>query len=238
MTHGLPSILVIATVVALALVPHLEAAAPATGRVSGSVRQAGTEASVRFAQVRIEGAALTGRENNQIIQKIGADGRYRLDVPPGTYELWAAAPDHEEVLKRVELSAGAALQVDLNPSNSAAHRAHKLGGLLVRDVGAHVEGDQLRRLPCERRNDRFNVAAPRCDDPIDRVERHDLPGLHRHATNNGVSHRLNDAEGSCGSPSRLHAWNKLLKRERRVPREERGDPFGGIAGRNDHDVRR
>ena len=114
MMHPRLAILAFTAAVALAFLPCVEAAAPAMSRVTGSVRQAGTDASVRFAQVRIEGAALVGRENNQIIQKIGADGRYRLDVPPGSYELWASAPDHEETLKRVEVSAGATLQIDLS----------------------------------------------------------------------------------------------------------------------------
>ena len=90
----------------------LHGAAPANVRVTGSVTQAGSGGSVRFAQVRIEGAALAGRENNQIIQKVGTDGRYRLDVPPGAYELWASAPDHEEILRRVDLKAGEALTAD------------------------------------------------------------------------------------------------------------------------------
>ena len=96
----------------LAAASALPGAAPATGRVTGGVTQAGTGGMVRFAQVRIEGAALTGRENNQVIQKVGADGRYRLDVPPGAYELWASAPDHEEVLRRVELKSGETLTTD------------------------------------------------------------------------------------------------------------------------------
>ena len=113
MIRILSATLALATAVALTFLSRLDAAAPATGRVTGSVRQAGTDAAVRFAQVRLEGAALTGRENNQIIQKIGTDGRYRFDVPAGSYELWASAPDHEETLKRVEVATGATLQVEL-----------------------------------------------------------------------------------------------------------------------------
>ena len=33
-------------------------------------------------------------------------------MPPGAYELWASAPDHEEILRRVELKAGEALTAD------------------------------------------------------------------------------------------------------------------------------
>jgi hypothetical protein len=80
-------------------------------------------------------------------------------------------------------------------------------------VGELLDGRFKKKWNRERRNDCLNIAAPRCNDPVDRVERHDLPRLHRHTANNGVAHRLNDAEGARSGSSRLHARDKLFKRE-------------------------
>jgi mono/diheme cytochrome c family protein len=88
------------------------AAAPAPARLAGRiVSEAGGPA--RFAQVRVEGAALAGRENSQVIQRAGADGTFQVSLPPGTYDVWVTAPDHEESTFRLEVSAGAALNRDV-----------------------------------------------------------------------------------------------------------------------------
>ena len=63
---------------------------------------------MRFAQVRVEGAALVGRENSQVIQRAGSDGTFLVSLPPGTYDVWVTAPDHEEATFRLEVTAGAA----------------------------------------------------------------------------------------------------------------------------------
>ena len=68
---------------ALALFAAAAAAQPA--RVSGQVRQVGSTAAVAKAQVKVEGPALAGRENSQVIRRANADGRYQLDLPAGTY---------------------------------------------------------------------------------------------------------------------------------------------------------
>src|SRR5688572_19908288 len=52
---------------ALALIAAVAAAQPA--RISGRVRQAGSAAGVANAQVKVEGPALAGRENSQVIKR-------------------------------------------------------------------------------------------------------------------------------------------------------------------------
>lgn len=124
----------------VALLVTARAAAPAGARVSGRVLRDGSDAPVPRAQVRIEGAALAGRENSQIIQKTKADGTYQLDVPPGTYELWASAPDFEEVKQRLELAAGAVLPRDfaLRPLARSPYRVETLP--LPRQMIGEVSG--------------------------------------------------------------------------------------------------
>ena len=104
------------------------AATPPTARVSGQVRKADSDAPVARAQVRIEGPTLVSRENSQIIQKVKSDGRYQLDVPPGTYELWASAPDFEETKVRLELAAGGfvARDLELRPLQKSPYRVETL----------------------------------------------------------------------------------------------------------------
>lgn len=104
------------------------AATPTTARVSGQVRKVDSDAPVARAQVRIEGPTLVSRENSQIIQKVKSDGRYQLDVPPGTYELWASAPDFEETKVRLELAAGAvvARDLELRPLQKSPYRVETL----------------------------------------------------------------------------------------------------------------
>ncbi|MEN9813949.1 MAG: hypothetical protein RL479_2635, partial [Verrucomicrobiota bacterium] len=77
------------------------AAAPATARFSGRIESEGG-GPARFAQVRVEGAALAGRENSQVIQRAGNDGAFHVSLPPGGYEIWVTAPDHEEATFRLE----------------------------------------------------------------------------------------------------------------------------------------
>ena len=59
----------IALCLSLLLLLPAWAATPPSARVSGRVLKAGSDAPVPRAQVRIEGPALAGRENSQIIQK-------------------------------------------------------------------------------------------------------------------------------------------------------------------------
>lgn len=77
-----------------------------TVRLSGVVRDADTGAPLRNAQVKLEGAALASRENSQVIGRANAQGAYRLDVPPGDYQLWVVAPDYEEIGTRWTVAAG------------------------------------------------------------------------------------------------------------------------------------
>ena len=88
-----------------AALPALAAPAP-SARLSGRVLKADSDAPVPRAQVRVEGPTLVGRENSQIIQKLKADGRYQIDVPPGAYDVSVTAPDFEEARARVEVKAG------------------------------------------------------------------------------------------------------------------------------------
>ena len=74
-------------------------------RFSGLVRDAVSLAPVTNAQVKIEGAALAGRENSQIIRRVNAQGRFQLDVPPGNFDLWVGAPEHEETKLTLNLAA-------------------------------------------------------------------------------------------------------------------------------------
>lgn len=111
----------------LASGPALFAAAAPAGRVSGMVRSAGG-AEVAGAQVRIEGPALARLENSNIIQKIRPPGRYQLSVPPGSYELWATAPDFEDAKVRLTVADGEALVRDfeLQPMARPPYRVETL----------------------------------------------------------------------------------------------------------------
>ncbi|MBI5691279.1 MAG: hypothetical protein HZC55_14435, partial [Verrucomicrobia bacterium] len=115
------------------------AAAPAA-RVSGQVRRADSGTYVPFSQVRIEGPTLASRENSQIIQKLKPPGRYQLDVPPGNYDLWASAPDHEDVKVRLELTAGALVtrDLELRPLQQMPYRVETLA--LHRQMIGEVSG--------------------------------------------------------------------------------------------------
>lgn len=106
---GLPAIRRGSLFLLLALVPLFAASAP-PARLTGRVLKADTDEPVAHAQVRVEGPTLVGRENSQIIQKLKADGRYQVDVPPGAYDVWVTAPDFEEVKSHVEVKAGDAVE--------------------------------------------------------------------------------------------------------------------------------
>ena len=84
------------------------AAAPAAARFSGRIASEGG-GPPRLAQVRVEGPALAGRENSQVIQRAGPDGTFQVSLPPGTYDVWATAPDHEESTFRLEIAVGSAV---------------------------------------------------------------------------------------------------------------------------------
>ena len=84
------------------------AAPPAAARFSGRIVSEGG-GPPRLAQVRVEGPALAGRENSQVIQRAGPDGTFQVSLPPGTYDVWATAPDHEESTFRLEIAAGSAV---------------------------------------------------------------------------------------------------------------------------------
>lgn len=81
-------------------------------RLSGVVRDADSGTPIRNAQVKLEGAALAGRENSQAIARANAQGAYRLEVPPGEYQLWVVAPDYEEVGTRWVVTAGKPVERD------------------------------------------------------------------------------------------------------------------------------
>ncbi|MFM9090992.1 MAG: c-type cytochrome [Verrucomicrobiota bacterium] len=88
------------------------AAAPAPARLSGRI-ESESGGPARFAQVRVEGAALAGRENSQVIQRAGNDGTFEVSLPPGAYEIWVTAPVHEETTFRLEVASGATVNRDL-----------------------------------------------------------------------------------------------------------------------------
>jgi cytochrome c553 len=91
------------------------AAAPAPARLSGRIVSEGGSLA-RLAQVRVEGPALAGRENSQVIQRAGPDGTFQISLPPGTYDVWATAPDHEEATFRLEVAAGSTLHREVRLS--------------------------------------------------------------------------------------------------------------------------
>src|SRR6185503_19433521 len=87
-------------------------------RLSGRVREAGSGKPIASAQLKLEGAALAGRENSLIIRKVNPVGGYTLDAPPGTYHLWVLAPNFQELKLKITLAAGATEErnFDLEPS--------------------------------------------------------------------------------------------------------------------------
>src|SRR5687768_9083340 len=97
--------------------------------ISGQVREAGSGKPVPGAQVKIEGPALANRENSQVIRKVSSDGRYQLEVPAGTYDVWVIAPDFEERKFDLHVLAGDRLERDfeLRPMpRSNAYRVETL----------------------------------------------------------------------------------------------------------------
>lgn len=116
---------VAAAVLSSALGSFVFAATAPNARVTGVVRKAGSDAPAILAQVRISGPALASRENSQVIQKVKNNGGYQIDVPPGSYELWAMAPDFEEAVFRLELAAGAVVErnFELKPMRRSPYRA-------------------------------------------------------------------------------------------------------------------
>jgi len=68
------------------------AATSAPARLFGRI-ESESGGPARFAQVRVEGAALVGRENSQVIQRAGNDGSFQISLPAGAYEIWVTAPD-------------------------------------------------------------------------------------------------------------------------------------------------
>jgi mono/diheme cytochrome c family protein len=122
------------------LVASADALAQAV-RISGRVRDAGSGAPLTTAQVKIEGPALAARENSQVLRKTNPQGRYQLDVPPGSYEIWVTAPDFEDVKLRVVLAPGAHSErdFDLRPMpRSTAYRVETLA--LPRQMIPEVSG--------------------------------------------------------------------------------------------------
>lgn len=111
-----------------ALVAPTFGASSPHARIAGQVRKADSDAPVGRAQVRIEGPALAGHENSQVIQKLKADGRYQLEVPPGVYDVWVTAPDFEEVKVQQTLAAGTEVTRDfeLHPLQRSPYRVETL----------------------------------------------------------------------------------------------------------------
>lgn len=130
---------VVSLLVALAAAAKPSPAAAPAGRVSGSVRAA-DGAEIAGAQVRIEGPALERLENSNIIQRVRPPGRYVLSVPPGTYELWATAPDFEDARVLLTLADGDALVRDfaLQPLARPPYRVETLA--LPRAMVGEVSG--------------------------------------------------------------------------------------------------
>ena len=98
-------------------------------KVSGQVRDANTGAGIPGAQVRIEGPALAGRENSQIIRKATPQGRYQIDAPAGTYDVWVQAAEFEETKGVLQVAAGATVErnFELRPMpRSYAYRVETL----------------------------------------------------------------------------------------------------------------
>ncbi len=103
-------------ILAICLAVAAPAMAAQTVRLSGVVRDADTGAPLRQAQVKLEGAALASRENSQAIARANAGGGYRLEVPPGEYQLWVLAPDYEEIGTRWVVAPGAPVERDFTLS--------------------------------------------------------------------------------------------------------------------------
>ncbi len=115
------------------------AAAPSQNvRISGLVRKGDSESPIARAQVRLEGPTLASRENSQIRQFSNLQGRYQIDAPPGTYDLWVTAPNFEEVKVKVEVAAGAAIErnFELRPLQLSPYQVEtlKLPQQVIREI--------------------------------------------------------------------------------------------------------
>lgn len=214
--------------------------APAFGatppvRLAGVVRQADSGAEVPWAQVRIEGPTLVGRENSQIIQKVRAQGRYQLDVPPGTYELWVTAPDFEEIKVRLEVAAGGALSRDfaLRPLARAPYRVETLrlprqmigeiSGVAFTPQGSLVvtnrRGEVWLRAPTGERWRRFasglyegfGVVAP-SETEIVVIQRPEITRL-RDTDGDGIADRFETVADHWGITGSYHEFSYGLARD-------------------------
>ena len=112
----------------LGCVAFLQAASAPTGRISGRVRKADSDAPVPMAQVKLEGPTLARYENSNLIQKLKLQGRYQFNVPPGSYDMWVTAPDFEEVKIHLELGSGATIErdIELHPLQRSPYRVETL----------------------------------------------------------------------------------------------------------------
>lgn len=110
-------------------------------RLSGVVRDADSGTPIRNAQVKLEGAALAGRENSQAIARVNAQGGYRLEVPPGEYQLWVIAPDYEEIGSRWVVAAGKPVERDFELGKLSGAGVYKVETLpLPRAMIPEVSG--------------------------------------------------------------------------------------------------
>lgn len=118
----------VALMLAFGCVAFAQAASAPTGRISGYVRKADSDAPVPMAQVKLEGPTLARYENSNLIQKLKFQGRYQFNVPPGIYDMWVTAPDFEEVKIHLEIASGAIVErdIELRPLQRSPYRVDTL----------------------------------------------------------------------------------------------------------------
>jgi mono/diheme cytochrome c family protein len=100
-------------------------------RLSGVVRHAATGQPLARAEVKLEGAALAARENSQAIKKTDTQGRFQLDVPPGSYTLWVIGRDLVETKEQIVLVAGTTIDREFRLAPLAASYAYRVETLAL-----------------------------------------------------------------------------------------------------------
>jgi cytochrome c5 len=110
-------------------------------RITGIIRHVETGTPVPGAQIKIEGPALASRENSQVIQRAGPDGRYQTSVPAGTYVVWVLADEFDDTKSSLTVTSGEVVERDFTLSPMQRSYAYRIETLpLPRHLIPEISG--------------------------------------------------------------------------------------------------